>query len=98
FLPRQRFVHEELGWNLRMTNLQAALGVAQLERLDEFIQRKRRMGRMYTELLSSLRGVQLPLPSTGYADNHYWVYGVVLDDDVPFDAIEAMRRLALEGI
>lgn len=98
FLPRQRFVHEELGWNLRMTNLQAALGVAQLERLDEFIERKRRMGRMYTELLSSLRGVQLPLPSTAYADNHYWVYGVVLDDDVPLDAIEAMRRLALDGI
>ena len=98
FLPRQRFVHEELGWNLRMTNLQAALGVAQLERLDEFIERKRRMGRLYTDLLSSVPGIQLPLPSTDYADNHYWVYGVVLDDDVPFDAIEAMRRLGQDGI
>jgi len=98
FLPRQRFVHEELGWNLRMTNLQAALGVAQLERLDEFLHRKQRMGRMYTDLLVGLKGVQLPLAKTDYADNHYWVYGVVLDDDVPFDAVEAMRRLSQAGI
>ena len=44
FIPDRRFVHEELGWNLRMSNLQAALGVAQLERLDEAVRRKRRMG------------------------------------------------------
>jgi perosamine synthetase len=52
FQAKQRFVHEELGWNLRMTNLQAGLGLAQLERLDEFVARKRRMGQRYTELLS----------------------------------------------
>jgi perosamine synthetase len=98
FLPRQRFVHEELGWNFRMTNLQAALGVAQLERLDEFIGRKRRMGRLYTGHLSSLSGIQLPAASTEYADNVYWVYGVVLGDEIPFDAVEAMRRLAQAGI
>jgi perosamine synthetase len=98
FQPKQRFVHEELGWNLRMTNLQAALGVAQLERLDTFLARKKRMGKLYTELLTGLKGVQLPLPKTDYAENHYWVFGVVLDDDVPFDAIEAMRRLGQAGI
>ena len=49
FQPERRFVHEQLGWNLRMTNLQAALGLAQLERLDELVARKRRMGRKYTE-------------------------------------------------
>jgi perosamine synthetase len=52
FQPQKRFVHEELGWNMRMSNLQAAIGVAQLERLDEFIARKRRMGQVYTELLA----------------------------------------------
>src|SRR3954470_10817233 len=98
FQPKRRFVHEELGWNLRMTNLQAALGVAQLERLDTFVARKKRMGKLYAELLSGLKGVQLPLPKTAYAENHYWVYGVVLDDDVPFDAVEAMRRLGEAGI
>ncbi len=65
FQPRQRFVHEELGWNLRLTNLQAALGVAQLERLDEFVARKRWMGRRYTAILQDLAGVQLPLPANG---------------------------------
>lgn len=98
FQPQQRFLHDELGWNFRMTNLQAALGVAQLERLDEFVARKRRMGRRYAELLAGTPGVQLPLARTDYAENIYWVYGVVLDDVVPFDAKEAMRRLGEQKI
>lgn len=98
FKPEQRFVHDELGWNFRMTNLQAALGVAQLERLDEFVGIKRRMGARYTELLTGTRGIQLPLAHTDYADNIYWVYAMVLDDDVPFDAKEAMARLSKLGI
>jgi len=98
FQPHKRFVHERLGWNLRMTNMQAALGLAQLERLDEFVARKRRMGTRYTELLSGLRGVQLPLPRTDYAENIYWVYGLVLDESVDLDAEEAMKRLAAKGV
>ncbi|ARV61253.1 aminotransferase DegT [Nostocales cyanobacterium HT-58-2] len=93
FQQKKRFVHHELGWNFRMTNLQAALGVAQLERLDQFVARKRYIGRRYTELLSDIPGLQLPLPRTNYAENIYWVYGVVLKDEVPFDAQEAMLRL-----
>lgn len=98
FKPEQRFVHDELGWNFRMTNLQAALGVAQLERLDEFVGRKRHMGRRYTEHLRKIDGIQLPLPETDYAENIYWVYGLVLEDRVDFDAKEAMRRLAMSGV
>jgi perosamine synthetase len=98
FQPERRFVHEELGWNLRMTNLQAGLGLAQLERLDASVARKRAVGRRYTELLAGSPGLQLPAPRTDYAENVYWVYGVVLDDDVPFDAAEAMRRLGARGV
>lgn len=98
FKAEQRFVHDELGWNFRMSNLQAALGVAQLERLDEFVARKRRMGTRYTELLAGTAGLQLPLPATEYAENIYWVFGVVLDDDVDMDARAAMQRLAQQGI
>lgn len=98
FKPEQRFVHDELGWNFRMTNLQAALGVAQLERLDEFVQIKRRMGARYTQLLAGVRGIQLPQVETAYAQNIYWVYALVLDDDVPFDAKEAMQRLNKLGV
>jgi perosamine synthetase len=93
FTPGKRFVHEELGWNFRMSNLQAALGVAQLERLEEFISLKRAMGLRYTELLSDISGLELPQSATEYAENIYWVFGVVLGDAVPFDAAEAMRRL-----
>lgn len=93
FQPEKRFVHEELGWNFRITNLQAALGVAQLERLDEFLARKRLMGKRYTELLSDIPGLQFPVPRTEYAENIYWVYGLILNDEVPFDAEELMRRL-----
>ena len=98
FKAEQRFVHDELGWNLRMTNMQAALGVAQLEQLDEFVEIKRNMGKRYTELLAGTQGIQLPIPRTDYADNIYWVYGIVLDEDVPFDAKEAMSRLGKLGI
>lgn len=98
FQPQQRFVHQELGWNLRMTNLQAAVGLAQLERLDEFVRRKRNMGRRYTELLADVPGLELPVPRTDYAENIYWVYGVVLQESVPFDAVEAMRRLRQHDI
>jgi len=97
FQPR-RFVHEELGWNLRMTNVQAALGVAQLPRIDDLLKKKREMGRYYTEGLSDIPGLQLPLPATEYADNAYWVYGIVLPEDMPFDAAEAMRRFGENGI
>lgn len=98
FKPEQRFIHDELGFNFRMTNLQAALGVAQLERLDDFVKIKRRMGARYSELLKGIRGIQLPLTRTEYADSIYWVYGLVLDDDVPFDAKEAMARLGNAGV
>lgn len=96
--PGRRFVHEELGWNFRMSNLQAALGVAQLERLNEFVGIKRRMGERYTQLLMNVPGIQLPMSRTCFAENVYWVYGLVLDDSIPFDAQEAMTRLARLGI
>lgn len=98
FQPHKRFVHERLGWNLRMANMQAALGLAQLERLDEFVLRKRAMGKRYTELLKTMSDVQLPLLHTDYADNIYWVFGLVVDESLHIDAEEAMKRLAAKGI
>jgi len=94
FQPKRRFLHEKLGWNLRMSNIQAALGVAQLERLDQSIAKKKYIGQRYNELLFDIPGIQLPLNRTDYAENIYWVYGIVLNNDTPFDADEAMRRLA----
>ena len=98
FQPQKRFVHERLGWNLRMTNMQAALGLAQLERLDEFVRRKRIMGRRYAELLGNLPNVQQPLSHTEYAENIYWVYGMILDESTGLNGEEAMKLLATKGV
>ena len=91
FKQPRRFVHDELGWNMRMSNLQAAVGVAQLERLDEFVRRKQRMGQLYGSKLANLAGMKTQPERTDFAENIYWVYGLVLDDNVPLDAEEAIR-------
>lgn len=77
FQAKHRFVHEELGWNYRMTNLQAALGLAQLERLDSTITKKRNIGISYHAAFASIPSLQLPLTRKEYADNLYWVFGLV---------------------
>lgn len=93
-----RYVHDEISDNYRFTNLQAAVGLAQLERLDEFVQIKRDMGKFYTEKLQGVRGIQLPIEKTSYADNIYWVYGIVLKNEVEIDNREIQKLLANEGI
>lgn len=98
FQVERRFVHEELGWNYRMTSMQAALGLAQLERQDEFVARKKRMGEFYNQRFANLDCVQKPLARDDHSENVYWVYGLVLREDMPFAADEAMRMLAERNI
>jgi perosamine synthetase len=93
-----RYVHDMISDNYRFTNLQAAVGLAQLERLDEFIAKKRKMGRFYTERLSDIKGIRLPVPTTDYADNIYWVYGIVLEPERNLTNREITKLLADEGI
>ncbi len=83
FNNEKRFVHEELGWNMRMTNMQAALGVAQVEHLKSTIIKKREIGFLYNHYLKNVKGIQLPLTKNDYADNIFWVYGIILEDEVP---------------
>ena len=98
FQPEARFVHEEMSGNHRLTNVQAAIGVSQLEKLDEHIAKKKWMGQWYQERLAHLSGVQHPIPFVSYSENHYWVYGMVLNDSVSFDAKEIIRRLGMAGV
>ncbi|SRR6266851_303421 len=98
FGTKHRFVHEELGWNFRMSNLQAAVGVAQMERLPQTLEKKRQIGAWYDELLADVANLERLPASTEYAENIYWVYGVVLKNSVPFDAEEAMKRMGTKGI
>jgi perosamine synthetase len=98
FDTERRYIHEELGWNLRMSNLQAAVGVAQLERIQDALHKKREIGAWYQNHFRGHPLLQLPLERTLFADNLYWVFGVVLDDRVPFDAREAIARLRAKGV
>lgn len=96
--PQRRFYHEDLGYNFRMTNLQAALGVAQLEKIKEHLQLKAELGTDYQRLLQGIDGLLLPLPATDYAQNIYWVFGLVIDRDHEMTAGEAINKLAEKGI
>ncbi len=97
FRPPRRFYHTELGYNFRMTNLQAAIGVAQVARLDSIVARKREIAHRYSRRLARIGALQLPHEEP-WARSVYWVYGVVLDDRLPFDAEEFARRLAAKGV
>jgi perosamine synthetase len=80
-----------------MSNLQAAVGVAQLECLDAFIERKHTMGQYYTEQFSDIEEIQLPIAKMPYAENIYWVYGIVLKNN-KINGRELMQKLHAEGI
>ena len=98
FNPAQRFVHEDIGWNYRMTSMQAALGISQLSRIDELLDYKKKVGQTYQELLDGTPGISLPLPSYRGSENVYWIFGIVLDPDSPHTASEMMNKLAAKGI
>lgn len=91
-----RFLHEDRGWNYRMTNLQAALGCAQLERIEELIRRKIEVAKKYDD---GLKGLPLQLPrAEAWARSSVWMYAVALEDAVPFGAVEFARRLLDRGV
>ena len=97
FRPEQRFLHTELGHNFRLTNLQAAVGLAQMERIDEIIARKRWMGQAYAERLRGIDGLQLPVEEP-WAKQVYWMYGTVLDESTGLDAIQFAQKLKAKGV
>jgi len=96
---KKRFFHEDLGWNYRMSNLQAAVGLAQLERINYFIDLKRKIGEIYSKNLSSIQHlVHLPLKKTTYAENIYWIYGLVINPQLKVKSIKFMNYLKSKNI
>jgi len=97
FQPDRRFHHTELGYNFRLTNMQAAIGLAQLERIEAIVEKKRWMGRAYTERLRGLAGLTLPIQAP-WARQVYWMYSIVLDEDTGFDGRSFARQLEDRGV
>ena len=98
FNEERRFLHYDLGWNYRFTNLQSAIGLAQLEKLNHFIIKKRKIGKIYNKELSKIKIFNTPLDSKKYAKNIYWVYGIVLKKNSPISLNTLMKKLKLYGI
>jgi perosamine synthetase len=97
FRPERRFLHAELGFNFRLTNLQAAIGLAQIERLEEILARKRWMGQAYTERLRDLPEVHLQVVQP-WARPIYWMFGLVVDEATGLEASRLAARLREQGV
>lgn len=94
---KDKFVHTDLGWNCRMSNLQAAVAYAQFEKLDKTIEKKKYIGKKYHNLLKEIPA-ELSVEKTDYAQNHYWIFGVVINKELKLTAKEAIEKLAKENI
>lgn len=93
----RRFYHEELGNNFRLTNIQAAIGLAQLERIDGLVEKKRWIGKTYNARLNNISSLMLPVEEL-WAKNVYWMYGVVLKENAGINADEFAKRLYTLGV
>jgi len=97
FRRDRRFYHTELGSNFRLTNLQAAVGLGQLERIDELIEKKRWIGDIYNKGLKDVPGISLPVEKS-WARNVYWMYGIVLDEATEMNASDFANALHKRGV
>ena len=88
-----RFNHTDLGWNYRLTNLQAAIGCGQLEKIKWIVKKKREVGNKYFKKLNNLKNILLQKKITKYAKNIYWVFGLVLKNTSKYSRDEIMRKL-----
>ena len=95
--PTERYYHPEIGFNYRMTNIQAALGLAQLERLDTFVAAKRRHAALYAERLADVPGIVLA-PEAPWATNVYWMYSILVEEPYPLSRNALMRALRERGV
>jgi len=88
----RRFQHTDLGFNYRMTNIQAAIGLGQFEKIDELVERRRGNARLYNSLLKDIEGIGLP-PEKEWAKNVYWMYSILIQDEFGMSRDEVMKRL-----
>ena len=88
-----RFNHDDIGWNYRMTNLQAAVGCGQLENISKIIKRKREIGKKYISILNKCRKIFIQPYKLTYATNIFWVFGVLLKKNANISRDEIIQKL-----
>lgn len=95
--PETRYLHTDLGFNYRITNIQCAIGCAQLERIDEIIKKKRQVAAWYNEQLKKVKDIILPVEKE-WAKNVYWQYGIVLKKEFEMNRSKFMDALKEKGV
>ena len=95
--PKKRYWHEYAGFNFRMTNMQAAIGVAQMGRIDEFLSRKKLIFQTYNRLLANQKDITF-LPNNDWSENSYWLYTIILKGYGTSVRDELIVRIANRGI
>jgi perosamine synthetase len=98
FRENERFVNDELGYNYRISSLQAALGTSQMARIDEIITRRKAIAEFYRAEFSEIENIQLPTAKTDYAENIYWVFGILLTNKLQGKSKEFQSFLAEKNI
>ena len=93
-----RYNHDDIGWNYRMTNLQAALGCGQLKNIKKIIQRKREIGNLYYNNLKKNKQIILQQNNTSYSKNIYWVFGILLKKNCKINRDQFMKKLLKKNI
>ena len=89
--PESRFVHHEIGFNYRLTNMQAAVGLAQTENANKLVEARRNVGLKYNSFLKDVKELILPVEKD-YAKNIYWMYCVILSDKIQLPKEEVMKK------
>ncbi len=96
--PVKKYWHPEIGYNFRMTNIQAAIGVAQLEQIGKFLEIKRRNAKLYSSLLQGVKGLTLQ-PEMPWAKSVYWMHSVLVDEKkFGCSRDELAKKLKLKGV
>ena len=98
--PRRKYWHDVIGFNYRMTNLQAAIGVAQIEKLDKLVGSKRQLAMWYEKAFQGLAkegAIRIP-PQMPWAESVYWMYSILLEDDFSMNRDELTEGLRQNGI
>ena len=93
----RRYVHDEIGFNYRMPNVLAAIGLAQLERADVYLEQRRSNATRYNALLKGQRGITIP-PELPWTESSYWMYSILIGNDFGISRDEVMLELKAVGI
>jgi perosamine synthetase len=99
FGKKDRFNHDEIGWNYRITNVQASLGISQLNRIDKIVKKRHEIGKMYYDNLKLNTNLYIPKPKNKFSKNIYWVVAVlIINKNLNLDASQLMLKLKKIGI